>query len=1238
MKTLLSLIRNTAKIIKFKIFEKAFFVLVSFILISLDSNAQTLTWSASQTINESIGAVTYIVTLSPSQATTVTVNYTTTNGTAIAPSDYSTTNGTLTFLPGEVTQLVTIPIINDFLSESSEAFLITMSAPVGASINGGNTRNTIITNDDPVLTIIGQGSALEASGFATYTVTLSSLQTYSVSVNYATSNQSALSPSDYTATSGTLIFAPGETSKTFTVPIINDFLSEPSGESFRVTLSGAQNMNASMPMTINTSIADVTITNDDPVLTIVGQGSVLESASFATYTVTLSSAQTYSVSVNYATSNQSAFSPSDYTATSGILNFAPGEISKTFTVAIINDFLNEASGETFRVTLSGAQNVDATMPMTISSAIADVTITNDDPLLNLLGQGSVLESAGFATYTVTLSSAQTYSVSVNYATSNQSASSPSDYTASSGSVMFMPGELSKTFTVPIINDFLSEPSGETFRVIISAAQNIDAAMPMSINNTIVDVSITNDDPILNLLGQGSVLESAGFATYTVTLSTAQTYSVSVNYATSNQGATSPSDYTATSGTLIFEPSETSKTFTVPIINDFLNESSSETFRMTISNAQNANEIMPMTINNSIVDVSILNDDPILNLVGQGSVLESAGFATYTVTLSSAQTYSVSVNYATSNQGAVSPSDYTATSGTLIFEPSETSKIFTVPIINDFLNESSAESYRITISGAQNVNTSTPMSINNTIADVSILNDDPILSMLGQGSVIEAAGFATYTVTLSSAQTYSVSVNYTTSNQSAISPNDYTATSGALLFEPSETSKIITVPIINDFISEPSFESFRMTISNPQNINASMPMSINSAIADITITNDDPTLSILTPSSVLENAGVQIFTVTMSAAQAYAVAVDYDMNSTTAILGDDYTFSTCAQTLVFAPGETSKIFSISIVDDGISEPTQTYNAIISNARNLNANMPMSILNSTVGATIIDNDNAGCGSNVLSKPVISGTTLYCPNTNLNLSIAAVPSAIGYVWSGPNSFTATGTSISINNVTAVQSGVYTVRAYRAGGTVCDTSVGANVNVSIVPCASTVSVKLYIEGYYIDSGRMTTALLNHGLLASTTISDSIDIELHNSTAPYDSVTSIRTALFTNGTAIATYNAIQGNYYLVIKHHSSIQTWSSTPVTISASPITYDFTNAASKAFGNNMKEVEPGIWALFGGEIIQDENIDLLDSPNMEDRINAFDTCFLTTDLNGDGNTDLLDATILEENINNFIFAAKP
>lgn len=117
------------------------------------------------------------------------------------------------------------------------------------------------------------------------------------------------------------------------------------------------------------------------------------------------------------------------------------------------------------------------------------------------------------------------------------------------------------------------------------------------------------------------------------------------------------------------------------------------------------------------------------------------------------------------------------------------------------------------------------------------------------------------------------------------------------------------------------------------------------------------------------------------------------------------------------------------------------------------------------------------------------------------------------------------------------------------------------------------------------------------------------------------------------------GDKYIVIKHRNAIQSWSAMPVTMGAS-VNYNFSDAITKAYGSNMVQVStsPAIWAFFSGDLVIDENVDLLDLGFLETDISNFAFGYLPSDINGDGNVDLLDSPILEANINNFVFSNHP
>jgi hypothetical protein len=184
---------------------------------------------------------------------------------------------------------------------------------------------------------------------------------------------------------------------------------------------------------------------------------------------------------------------------------------------------------------------------------------------------------------------------------------------------------------------------------------------------------------------------------------------------------------------------------------------------------------------------------------------------------------------------------------------------------------------------------------------------------------------------------------------------------------------------------------------------------------------------------------------------------------------------------------------------------------------------------------------------------------------------------------------------------------------------------------------IKLFIQGYYMGSSLMRNTLMNQQVVNNTTVTDSVTIELHNSSSPYSLVVSRKVPLQTNGQLDATFNYRCGLFYIVVKHRNSVETWSANPVIMQPS-IAYDFTAFVTQAFGNNQVEVESGIWAIFSGDINQDGFIDNTDFSLWEADANNFVTGYLSTDVDGNGAVDNGDFSIWEANANSFVSVVKP
>jgi hypothetical protein len=239
------------------------------------------------------------------------------------------------------------------------------SSYIAVALNDGNWSPppSITINNATVI----EGNA--GTRAATFTVALSVAYSEVVTIAYATADSSAAAGSDYRAATGTLTFAPGETTKTITVLVNGDRLGEPN-ETFVVNLTSPTNA------TIDDSQGVGTILDDEPRISIgdvtKAEGKKGQTTLF-TFTITLSAAYEQPVTVSYRTVDGTAkTSDKDYVAKSGTLTIAPGEKTKTITIVVKGDSKQEAN-ETFYLDLFGlSSNAVFTKNRGIS------TILNDD--------------------------------------------------------------------------------------------------------------------------------------------------------------------------------------------------------------------------------------------------------------------------------------------------------------------------------------------------------------------------------------------------------------------------------------------------------------------------------------------------------------------------------------------------------------------------------------------------------------------------------------------------------------------------------------------------------------------------------------------------------------------------------------------------------------------------------------------------------------------------------------------
>ena len=913
------------------------------------------------TVSEGAGNAVFTVTLSEVSADEVTVDYATADGTAEAGSDYTTTSGTLTFAAGDRTKTISVPVTDDTEVEEAETFTVTLSDATNATIStvGRSGTGTIADNDGvqpppppppppppslPELSIedapVGEGA-----GNAVFTVTLSEASEQVVTVDYETADGTAEAGSDYTTTSGKLTFSVGSRTETISVPVVDDTNDE-RDETFTVTLSNATGA------TILDNTGTGTILDDDgdaprgrPRLSI-GDVDVAENAGRAEFTVTLSHRSTEVVTVAYATSNGTARAGQDYTGTRGTLTISAGSRTGTIPVRVLDDEYVERD-ETFTVTLRNASGA------TILVGKAKGTILDDDreepppPLPTLaIDDVEVSEGAGSAEFTVTLSAPSAAAVTVAYATSDGTARAGQDYTGATGTLTIVAGSRTGTISVAVLDDDYVEED-ETFTVTLSAPTNATILDGMG-TGTIEDDDAVEPPPELPTLeiDDVTVSEDGGPAEFTVTLSTTSGQAVTVDYRTANVTALAGSDYTAASGTLVIDAGETTGTITVEVVDDGVIEGDDETFTVTLSGASGAT-----IVDGEGVGVGTIEDDdavepppelPTLE-IDDVTVSEDGGPAEFTVTLSTTSGQAVTVDYRTANVTALAGSDYTAASGTLVIDAGETTGTITVEVVDDGVIEGDDETFTVTLSGASGATIVDGEGVGvGTIEDDDAVEPPPELPTLeiDDVTVSEDGGPAEFTVTLSEASGQAVTVDYETSDGTAKATLDYTAESGTLTFGAGILTRTISVAVADDKVVEED-ETFAVTLRDATNATIVDGEGVG------TIEDDDgvqpppvvPTLRI-GDATAAEGGGSAVFTVTLSAASAQDVTVDYETSDGTARAGQDYTAAT--GTLTIAAGDTTGTIPVPLLNDDVVEEDETFTVTLSEA---------------VNATIADGEGVG-----------------------------------------------------------------------------------------------------------------------------------------------------------------------------------------------------------------------------------------------------------------------------------------
>jgi len=448
----------------------------------------------------------------------VTVDYAVADGSAQRGRDYTVSkpanqpSGTLTFNPGDTSVDVQITSVRDNLYGTNRDFTVTFSNPQGATLAGGATEQvtgTITEADSPPVMGVADcngGNPVNGGDQAVFPISLGGAHpptTLPATVDWATVDDSTVA-GDYTPASGTVTIPVGERQVNVPVQTANN---PPSGDrKFHVQLTNPQNATiiaSSGSCTIHSTAGGATnqptigVTNPTPV-TEPTSGSVPVQV---TLTLTPPNPQPPSpapVTVHWQTQDGTATAPADYTSASGDVTWAPGEINDKQINLTVN--ANPASTATAPISFTvKLTSTDATFPGGDTATVTIVPQGSTTPVLSI-GDASVQKHGGSVPVVVTLKPSQPGAISVDYATADGTGATAAkagvNYTATSGTLSFAPGQTTKTITIPILANQLIEPN-RTFSVNLTNATGGAVIAVASATVTIVnDVSQVVHPPII----------------------------------------------------------------------------------------------------------------------------------------------------------------------------------------------------------------------------------------------------------------------------------------------------------------------------------------------------------------------------------------------------------------------------------------------------------------------------------------------------------------------------------------------------------------------------------------------------------------------------------------------------------------------------------------------------------------------------------------------------------------------
>jgi uncharacterized delta-60 repeat protein len=544
-------------------------------------------------------------------------------------------------------------------------------------------------------------------------------------------------------------------------------------------------------------------------------------------------------------------------------------------------------------------------------------------------------------------------------TSDGSAKAGTNYIAVTNNLDFPEGEVIRTITVPLIDDFVI-----TSNLTVNLAVNPAPPAEFGDQPTAV-LTIINDDSEVNFSSAAySVPKNAvnGAATINIVRQGSIFGTSTVNFSTTSGGtAVAGTDYYPTNVTVIFSQGVSNVAVTVPIINNGVPEGN-RTVTMQLAGPTGTLLYSPSNATLTIIDTA--NAPGQLSFSATNYVVTEgggAGFtnASITVVRTGGSAGAISASFSTADGTAVAGTKYIATSGTVTFGDGQTSQAFPVQVINTTTAEGPENLFVLLSNPTGGATLTAPAS-----ATLTILNTNIGIAFAAATNITtEPSGFASGSVTLNvvrlNGTNGTTTVSYSTTNGTALAGTNYTAASGTVTFTNGQSVQ----PVIIQLLHDPRVTGdlvFTVGLSNPSaGVQLAPPSSTTVVVHDA-----DSGLSLAGSTlSVFKNSGSAVIAVINSNTNAGTLSVNYSTTPGTAVAGVDYTAT--SGTLTFTNGQTINFFSVPIIPNNLVESNRTFTVSLSGPTSPGVLVPPDAETVTIVET-----NSHFGLSFFSPIVLSG----------------------------------------------------------------------------------------------------------------------------------------------------------------------------------------------------------------------------------------------------------------------------